>query len=82
VKTTLLLKKGNEMNNQHTQWQLIEDIKTKAYQLDSISLIAQGGSVDGLDSEIIENLFGLMSNLSREILTLAENSISMESNNA
>jgi len=68
--------------NKHNQWALVEEIKTKAYQLDSISIVAQSGDLDGLNPEITENLFGLISDLSKEILTLAEKSLSLVSPNA
>jgi hypothetical protein len=68
--------------NKHNQWTLVEKIKTKAYQLDSISIVAQSGDLDGLNPEITENLFGLMGDLSKEILTLAEQSLSLVSRNA
>lgn len=70
------------ISNKNKRLGLTEEIKTKAYQLDSISIIAQGGDLDGLNSEITENLFGLMSNLSREIIELAECSESTEESHA
>lgn len=70
------------MNNKIRKLELIEKIKVKAHQLDSISLIAQDGDFDGLHSEITENLFGLMSNLSRDIVTLTEHALNAEESNA
>jgi len=70
------------INSRNKRWELIEEIKTKAYQLDSISVISQSSDLDGLNSEITENLFGLMSNLSKEILVLAEDTFNVEESNA
>jgi hypothetical protein len=69
-------------NSTHKRWVLIEEIKTKAHQLDSISIIAQGSDLDGLNSEVTENLFGLMSNLSKDILVLADDSFNTEKSHA
>jgi hypothetical protein len=70
------------INRKNKQWVFIEEIKTKAYQLDSISIIAQSSNLDGLNPEITENLFRLISDLSKEILILAEKSLSLVSPNA
>jgi hypothetical protein len=69
-------------NNTHKRWKLIEEIKTKAHQLDSISIIAQASDFDGLNSEVTDNLFGLMSNLSKDILILADDSFNTEKSHA
>lgn len=50
----------------------LELLITKANQLKVISLIAQEGHVEELSSEETTNLFGLISEISREIVLLAE----------
>ena len=70
------------MNNKHERIAAIEQIQTKAYQLDSVSLIAQEGRVQELNSERIEYLFGLIGELSRDIANLADFSLNLEDLNA
>jgi len=70
------------MNDTNGQFQILEEIKSKAYQLDSISIVAQSSDLDGLNIEIKENLFGVMSDLSREILVLVEKSFSVGKSDA
>lgn len=62
----------------YTRCALIEEIISKAYQVDSISIIAPEARLQELNTESIASLFELTSNLSREVVALAEQVLALE----
>lgn len=52
-----------------------EMIITKAEQLNALALVAQGGNIESLGPEKIENLFSLVIDISNEISAIAKCSL-------
>lgn len=70
------------MENNKNVISSMESILWKANQLCSVSLIAQEGKIEELYADRATYLFVLMTELSTEIISLAEDSLTTERTNA